>query len=564
MPIIIDEFKKKQETSPKYFSEKFTGDGSSKRGLLNPYLNLSNPNRIFNEMNFHIEKKEKSKSNGIEIEKHPIDPLSYSQHMLLTDFYFDNIMKNENFALACVEKDSFPDKILMSVSMLNTTYKKTNDKNKPNGQNEVEFNPTYRISFYQIKDKSEKIISLNHYYLGTRDFLYDSSNTFLNSRNAYDMSSICELNKFTNTSVSFFTNDPVNFVKTLFDRYNTDIDYDKVINNLNARNDYDLVYRASKIWNESLKEYLNNYLPYTINNNKNDISTIITTRNFVERLESFTIDLEVYQDIYKILTNNFSKDVAKDLIRNNQNLLLCDTLIDIKNNKDKLPEIKNVKNSFPQGCYSNSQFEAITTTSPLVMISAGAGCGKTKTIEGRIDYLIKSEINPDDITVLSFSNAAADNVKERNSSVRSMTIAKMIHTIYSENFKSHQIATLETFINSVKIKENFNNVKDETVDKFISYLYKILNNKDNGFMKMNALIEDEYDEIIKILNELKLTTLELEIMIAYQKINSLKVPDSVKTKHIIIDEVQDNSIFEFIYALKYVKEFKSSIYLMGE
>lgn len=562
MPIIIDQFKKKKEISPKYFSDKFTGDGKSKRGLLNPYVNLTNPNRIFNEMNPYIESKEKSKSNGVEIEKHPIDPFSYRQYMMLDHIPFKNIKENED--LISVEDVSYTEKIYMSISILNTTYKKTNDKNKSNGQNTVEFNPTYRVSFYAINDENEPIKSINKLKIDTREFLYNSSNTLLNFRNGYDINSIQNLNPNQNNMVSFFTNDVLSFMKFMFDHYNTNMDYDKVINYIDNINDYDLIYEGSKIWNEDLKDYINNYLPYTLDNRNYQMITRVNTQRFVERLESFTIDLEVYQEIYKIIMSSFSKDDAKDIIRSNQNLLLCDTLISIKEDRDKLPKIKDIKDSFPQNEYSNAQFDAITTTSPLVMISAGAGCGKTKTIEGRIDYLIKSGINPDDITVLSFSNAAADNVKERNNSVRSMTIAKMIHTIYSENFKSHQIATLETFINSVKIKENFNNVKDETVNKFVSYLYKILNNKDNGFMKMNSLIEDEYDEILNILNELNLTTLELEIMIAYQKINSLKAPDSIKTKHIIIDEVQDNSIFEFIYALKYVKEFKSSLYLMGK
>lgn len=562
MPIIVNDFKKKQEISPKYFSDTFTGDGSSNRGLLNPNMSLSNPSRIFNDVDFTIEKKEKSSSNGVEIEKHPIDPLSYHQHMMLTDLMFENIERNET--LISVEDNSYKGKIYMSVSMLNATYKKIKTKNASNGKYETEFNPTYRVSFYAINDKDKPVKSINKAYMRAKSFMYNSANTFFNSANDYDLGLIQTIGKNENNLISYFTNDVIALIKYMFDHYSTNMDYDKVINYVTNITDYSLIYRASKIWNETLKDYLKNYLPYTLDNNANSIITRMNTTKFVEKLESFKIDLEVYQDIYDIIINNFSKDEAKEIIRNNQNLLLCDTLINIKNNKDKLPEIKDIKKSFPQNEYSNAQFDAITTTSPLVMISAGAGCGKTKTIEGRIDYLIKSDINPDDITVLSFSNAAADNVKERNSSVRSMTIAKMIHTIYSENFKSHQIATLETFINSVKIKENFKNVKDITVDKFISYLYKILNNKDNGFMKMNALIEDEYDEIIKILNELKLTTLELEIMIAYQKINSLKVPDSVKTKHIIIDEVQDNSIFEFIYALKYVKEFRSSIYLMGE
>lgn len=48
------------------------------------------------------------------------------------------------------------------------------------------------------------------------------------------------------------------------------------------------------------------------------------------------------------------------------------------------------------------------------LVIAGAGTGKTTTIVGKIKYLLKSgACNPDDILVLSFTNASASEMKER-------------------------------------------------------------------------------------------------------------------------------------------------------
>ena len=68
---------------------------------------------------------------------------------------------------------------------------------------------------------------------------------------------------------------------------------------------------------------------------------------------------------------------------------------------------------------------------------------------------------------------------------------------------------------------------------------------------------------MKTLDIIGQTSLELEIIICYQKIDTLAEPPEVKSKYLIIDEVQDNSIFEFIYTLKYVDKNKESLFIVG-
>ena len=69
---------------------------------------------------------------------------------------------------------------------------------------------------------------------------------------------------------------------------------------------------------------------------------------------------------------------------------------------------------------------------------------------------------------------------------------------------------------------------------------------------------------MKTLDIIGQTSLELEIIICYQKIDTLAEPPEVKSKYLIIDEVQDNSIFEFIYTLKYVDKNKESLFIVGD
>ena len=210
--------------------------------------------------------------------------------------------------------------------------------------------------------------------------------------------------------------------------------------------------------------------------------------------------------------------------------------------------------------FSPEQQRAIASQSPLSLVQAGAGTGKSTVILGRIDWLIAEGVQPSDIMVLSFTNAAADHIKELNPDVHSMTIAKMIHSIYAANYPDHELSTLETLINSLEIYFP----ADPTARKLGMLCRDISKNAQFSYTIINNFIEDNFDEVINLLNEMKQTSLELEIMICYQQIENLIEPPDVQSKYLIIDEVQDNSVFEFIYTLKYVAKHNEALFIVGD
>lgn len=62
---------------------------------------------------------------------------------------------------------------------------------------------------------------------------------------------------------------------------------------------------------------------------------------------------------------------------------------------------------------NEQQLEAVNATDRTILCLAAAGCGKTKTLISRVARLVKSGVDPTSILCLTFTNAAAFEMKER-------------------------------------------------------------------------------------------------------------------------------------------------------
>lgn len=279
-------------------------------------------------------------------------------------------------------------------------------------------------------------------------------------------------------------------------------------------------------------------------------------------MEQYNVPLSAYRKIYESINILCDPQTASLLVKQNMNLLMNDTLNDLSGKRDQLERAPETIKTIPvQRQLSPQQLAAVCSTEPLILTQAGAGAGKSTVILARIQQLGLCGVNPADITVLSFTNAAADNIIRNNPDVRSMTIARMIHDLYMGYFSTHELSSVETIANSLGIYMP----QDPFAFQFANKLRNLEGrNSEGAHTALNNFIESHLEQTIDALNLIKQTSLELEIILAYQMIDKMPLPAGLNIRHLIIDEVQDNSVFEFIYLLRLVNKLNCSLFIVGD
>lgn len=542
MPIQLNDLTKAPKVatySPKFFDSKLTGSGM-KIGLLNESRNPAYIDKNQRTSNENINCKKRKYSNGN-------STVTFIPFYVLSNdawTYMNNVtIPEEKTNIGTITSHGETFQVYLSMNVHSIVLEEIAPQYK-NGPSQKMLTACYQPFIWLIRDGDDTATSMY------------TINSNINSLSG-------------NTESKFYTEMTCNprhwavtNIGTLISHYSMNtIDMTEVMQFIEDYSLYSAVVKRSEEWQTTIDKTLDEFFANAAANNKHDHAMLNTVAAVLHNIEAYNVPLDLYRNIYKSIQAHFPADEATVLCKQNLNLLLSDTLNDLDKNRDSLMHVPIPATPIPiDPRYSKEQKRAIETEEPLVLVQAGAGTGKSSVILARIDYIVKAGVDPKDITVLSFTNAAADHISEKNPNVHSMTIAKMIHTIYTENFKHHELSSIDTIINSLEIY--FPN--NDFAYTFRHKLRSIAKNDSDAFTRMNNFIERHYDEVMHVLDTIKQTSLELEIIICYQRIDQLTEPADVHSKHLIIDEVQDTSIFEFIYAIKYVDKHKESLFMVGD
>lgn len=540
--------------TPKFFDAALTGSGKT-TGILNINNNPSGILRTHTTNKDSVNCKKRKFTNGTSnVNMMPINPLTAEAYFSV----MDNLRVPNTASLTEIGEDKRGYKVYISMSVHSLILEDVTSKNLGRLRT---LNACYQIMFWRLSDKSLDKVPM----YATED----SYNPVV--QNAYDWFE----NNDEDAALVIFSDNPftamMNVVHNVKKLVKSIPNAETIICDFITKyNLYDGVAERSREWQSTIDMTLSDYfdeaarLLKVAKATQNDTFkglTVVQIKSVIQHIEDYNVPLNLYRNIYKNMVSKFDPDVVRTFCKQNLNLLLSDTLNHLDTNRSSLVSVPQPASpvTLPSH-FSNEQREAITTHEPLTLVQAGAGTGKSTVILARIQYMLDCGVNPEDITVLSFTNAAADHILDKNPNVHSMTIASMIHQIYSLNFPEHELSSLDTLINALDIYYP----ADIFVQEFRHYLFRLMRGNRDSFTKMNNFVEENYDKIIDILNRIHQTTLELEIIICYQNIGTLQEPEEVKSKYLIIDEVQDNSIFEFIYTLKYVDKHNESLFIVGD
>ena len=235
------------------------------------------------------------------------------------------------------------------------------------------------------------------------------------------------------------------------------------------------------------------------------------------------------------------------------------------------------------------QREAVVYPNGPLLVLSGAGTGKTRVLTARFAYLVeKKDVKPHTIMAVTFTNKAANEIKNRVSNELNLSIIShwigTFHAIFSKFLRKHS--------SKVGLKSNFTILDIEDQKKLVKQVISFLK-LDNDLSENIILseIQNLKDEIIlsndnkEVLRHSSIKNIDM-IYSLYQErlleINSVDFGDlllhsynilknnpeilmSYKTfiSHILIDEFQDTNVIQY-ELIKLLLDDEKNIFCVGD
>ena len=203
--------------------------------------------------------------------------------------------------------------------------------------------------------------------------------------------------------------------------------------------------------------------------------------------------------------------------------------------------------------WTSEQLEAINHEGENILVSAGAGSGKTAILSERVIRKLKDGTNINELLILTFTKAASEEMKDR---IRKKIIANklddqlnLLDSAYITTFDSFALSIVKKYHYLLNLDKNVSLV-DETIlkierskiiDNVLSSYYK---NKDKDFIDFVKAYLKKDDDLLKEGISSIIDKIELEIdSDAY--FNKIKNMD-LDTKYKVIFDTYLSSLFDLV------------------
>lgn len=222
-----------------------------------------------------------------------------------------------------------------------------------------------------------------------------------------------------------------------------------------------------------------------------------------------------------------------------------------------------------------AQLEAVKHKSGSVLVIAGAGSGKTKTLTYRVARLIESGVKPESILLLTFTKKAADEMLNR----AVMILDSRCEKVAGGTFHSFSNYILRKYSDLLELRNNFTIIDRSDAEDVVNHIRgKVVEKQEKRFprkgtildiyskainknMTAESVIESEYNQFSHALEKINEISRQY---VAYKRANSLldyddlllylrtllKSNDDIRKKlsnqykYIMIDEYQDTNALQ--------------------
>ena len=239
----------------------------------------------------------------------------------------------------------------------------------------------------------------------------------------------------------------------------------------------------------------------------------------------------------------------------------------IRDSTTTVKESEKEVNISPKNLYGldESQQSAILSDSPVVAVVAGPGTGKTKTLISKIIYLIeKRGVKPSEITAVTFTNQAAEEIQKRlqqhfNRRTANSVVIGTFHAICLRLLQQKGICR------TLAGEQETLAVLQEVIDKFAlndspkKLLHLISQRKNSVFSEeVSALSEEVYLFYQQLLEQYGIMDYDDLLLLTLDACKDEKFHKSALFKHfsyLLVDEFQDINEIQYQLILSwYLKE----------
>ena len=239
---------------------------------------------------------------------------------------------------------------------------------------------------------------------------------------------------------------------------------------------------------------------------------------------------------------------------------------------------------------NTKQKEIAMDTEGAILVTAGAGSGKTRLLTHRICYLIESGFaNASQILAITFTNKATREMKER---IQSMSTAS--YGVWVSTFHSMCVRILRDNIEKLDGYNKFFTICDENDrKKIIKNVVKELGIEKEGFADKlswhisqaknegmsvleycKAIAYDKevetinkafvcYEEELKRCNSLDFDDLLYKTLILFEEFDEVLSIYQKKFKYILVDEFQDTNLVQY-KLIKLLSSYHKNIFVVGD